>query len=267
MAWGGVRPAAPRARPDRDPLPKSNSARQNLQCHPARPGSPNLARPSWLPEIGADWLRARSSRRIRMFPSNNRRFVETAVAGRSRGPGHRRAVSPEEQRVPQIRSFRALRFDPAVAGDLNRSSARPTTSSARSCSAACSRRSPRNAVRIDLPEDQAGRRARRSLPARRQAAHSVADRRHAPQGSPRRHLRLRADVRDPRHDGDTAPRSASSAGSSSRPSGPARASCRTNGPFRRPKEDRYKLMLATCGQHEPGRRAVHRSDAEPRAGR
>jgi uncharacterized protein (DUF1015 family) len=53
--------------------------------------------------------------------------------------------------VPDIRPFRALRFDPAVAGDLSRLVAPPYDVIRPTLHAALLARSPHNAVRLDLP--------------------------------------------------------------------------------------------------------------------
>jgi uncharacterized protein (DUF1015 family) len=53
--------------------------------------------------------------------------------------------------VPDIRPFRALRFDPAVAGDLSRLVAPPYDVIGRALHETLLARSPRNAVRLDLP--------------------------------------------------------------------------------------------------------------------
>jgi uncharacterized protein (DUF1015 family) len=58
----------------------------------------------------------------------------------------------KEQCVPEIRSFRALRFDPAVAGDLNLVVCPPYDVIGPDLHRKLLERSPRNAVRIDLPE-------------------------------------------------------------------------------------------------------------------
>ena len=58
--------------------------------------------------------------------------------------------------MPQIRSFRALRFDPAVAGDLNLLICPPYDVIGAELHRDLLERSPRNAVRIDLPEDRPG---------------------------------------------------------------------------------------------------------------
>jgi uncharacterized protein (DUF1015 family) len=58
--------------------------------------------------------------------------------------------------VPQIRPFRALRFDPAVAGDLDSLVCPPYDVIGPELQRRLLDRSPRNAVRLDLPESQAG---------------------------------------------------------------------------------------------------------------
>jgi len=68
--------------------------------------------------------------------------------------------------LPHIRSFRALRFDPAVAGDLNAVVCPPYDVIGPQLQRALLERSPANAVRIDLPEalpgDAPGARYRRA---------------------------------------------------------------------------------------------------------
>jgi uncharacterized protein (DUF1015 family) len=58
--------------------------------------------------------------------------------------------------VPQIRPFRALRFDPAVAGDLNSVVCPPYDVIGPELQRRLLDRSPRNAVRLDLPESLPG---------------------------------------------------------------------------------------------------------------
>jgi uncharacterized protein (DUF1015 family) len=58
--------------------------------------------------------------------------------------------------VPEIRSFRALRFDPNVAGDLNTVICPPYDVIGPELHETLLRRNSRNAVRIDLPESQPG---------------------------------------------------------------------------------------------------------------
>jgi uncharacterized protein (DUF1015 family) len=68
-------------------------------------------------------------------------------------PARRPSPGLEEQLVPQIRSFRALRFDPAVAGGLESVICPPYDVIGPELHARLLARSPRNAVRIDLPEE------------------------------------------------------------------------------------------------------------------
>jgi uncharacterized protein (DUF1015 family) len=58
--------------------------------------------------------------------------------------------------LPQIRPFRALRFDPAVAGDLNSVVCPPYDVIGPELQRRLLDRSPRNAVRLDLPESLPG---------------------------------------------------------------------------------------------------------------
>ena len=75
-----------------------------------------------------------------------------------------------ERWVPQIRAFRALRFDPELVGDLSRVICPPYDVIGPELHATLLARHPANAVRLDLPEVQAGdqpddryRRAARTL--------------------------------------------------------------------------------------------------------
>ena len=56
--------------------------------------------------------------------------------------------------MPEVRPFRGLRFDPKVAGDLNAVVCPPYDVIGPEMHEQLLRRSPRNAVRIDLPEAQ-----------------------------------------------------------------------------------------------------------------
>ena len=74
--------------------------------------------------------------------------------------------------MPLIRPFRALRFDPATVGDMNRVVAPPYDVIGREEHAALLARHPANVVRLDLPHDEVGdepddryRRAARTLAA------------------------------------------------------------------------------------------------------
>jgi uncharacterized protein (DUF1015 family) len=58
--------------------------------------------------------------------------------------------------LPQVRAFRALRFDPAVVGDMSRVVCPPYDVIGPELQATLLARHPYNAVRIDLPEVQAG---------------------------------------------------------------------------------------------------------------
>ena len=119
-----------------------------------------------------------------------------------RAPRPMTSPSPRpEESVPEIRPFRALRFDPEVVGDLGRgrraavrrhrrrprsatllARAARTTRSASTCPTAEPREDP----------DERYRRVARTL-------RRVAVRRHAAQGPPARRLRLRADLPRARH--------------------------------------------------------------------
>jgi uncharacterized protein (DUF1015 family) len=71
------------------------------------------------------------------------------------GPASRR-LDVEERQLPQVRSFRALRFDPAVVGELRDVVCPPYDVIGPEMQASLLARHPHNAVRIDLPEIQAG---------------------------------------------------------------------------------------------------------------
>jgi uncharacterized protein (DUF1015 family) len=62
----------------------------------------------------------------------------------------------EEHRVPQIRAFRALRFDPQVVGDLNLVVCPPYDVIGPELHKTLLARHPHNSVRLDLPETQPG---------------------------------------------------------------------------------------------------------------
>ena len=105
---------------------------------------------------------------------------------------------PEES-VPDIRPFRALRFDPEVVGDLGPVVAPPYDVIGPDLERSLLARSPHNAVRLDLPHGGAGRGPRRAVPARRPHVRGVALRWHAAQGPAGRLLRLRAGLPRPGH--------------------------------------------------------------------
>jgi uncharacterized protein (DUF1015 family) len=82
-------------------------------------------------------------------------------AATAAGPHSAIAAAPtgpalEEQRLPEIRTLRALRFDPSVAGDPGKVVCPPYDVVGPELHAALLARSPFNAVRIDLPETLPG---------------------------------------------------------------------------------------------------------------
>jgi uncharacterized protein (DUF1015 family) len=68
----------------------------------------------------------------------------------------RHKSAAKEHRVPQIRAFRALRFDPQAVGDLNRVVCPPYDVIGPELHKTLLARHPKNAVRLDLPEIQPG---------------------------------------------------------------------------------------------------------------
>ena len=168
-----------------------------------------------------------------------------------------------EDPVPDVRPFRALRFDPTTVGDLGAVTAPPYDVIDGAARARYVARHPANVVQLDLPAERARRRARRSLPAHGPDAGRVALRRDPAQGPPSVGLRLRAGLPRARH-GHRAPparvlrpaparglrrgRGAAPRADDGRPQG---------GPLQAPARDR--------GQHQPGHRPVRRRGRRDRA--
>ena len=148
------------------------------------------------------------------------------------GPSHeprRPARRHPEEPVPEVRPFRALRFDRSVVGDPGLVVAPPYDVIGPELRATLEARHPANVVRLDLPVEELGRRARRPLPARGADPRRLALGRDAAQGPASVGLRLRADLRGARARTSSGPSAGSSRGSGSSRSGRSRASCRTSG--------------------------------------
>ena len=156
--------------------------------------------------------------------------------------------------MPEIRPFRALRYQPDVVGDPGAVVAPPYDVIDAERQRVLLARHPKNAVRLDLPPAEPGDGARRSLPARGADAGRVALRRDAAQGPAPVGLRVRADVPRPGHGRGARPARVlrRSCGSSRWAPGvpPARADDDgpEGGPLPAAARDRH--------QHEPDRRAV-----------
>ena len=147
--------------------------------------------------------------------------------------------------MPQIRPFRALRYDREASGTRRRSSRRRTTCSRRPTGAACWPAHDRNVVRLDAPADELGdaeddryRRAARTLAAWRSDGTLHKDPRPAIYVYEQTYARAG-------HRRSSGPSAASSPGSASSRSSRDPASCRTSGRSPPPREDRYRLLRAT----------------------
>ena len=123
------------------------------------------------PEALLGWPSDRAYRTMQAPRDRSRRPASTTVEAIAAAPGSR---DPEEL-VPEIRPFRALRYDPEVAGDPSALVAPPYDVIGPELHRELLARHPRNVVRLDLPQvvpgedpDERYRRVARTLAAWRQ---------------------------------------------------------------------------------------------------